>query len=145
MSYTTTASTKRSVVGRSLEGLSTIHYYCRNTASQGNNPTLPTFPELMASLNNGFKTQSLEGFDEGWTIEHRHLSQGQIIAERVTWSGRCFAGEIYQRSMFHPKPVIHAGIKLIDRKNKPQCRFYLYSAIRSAKTIWTNWCGSISI
>lgn len=122
--YTQQPSTK--MLFQSLEGLIYNVYYCRNTASQQEAIQPPTFPELAASLNNLSKhNRSAEGFDEGWMIEHIDM-QGQIIARKGNLKRQVFAGEFISTSMFHQKPSVHAGIKLIGRREHkdPNTGFY---------------------
>ncbi|MFN8290240.1 MAG: T3SS effector HopA1 family protein [Chitinophagaceae bacterium] len=111
---------------QSLEGLLYAVYYSRNNISQEQMQTPPSYPELEQSLRRlSASNRSTEGFDEGWTIENIDL-QGQIMARKGNLKRQVFAGEFISTSMFHQRPLLHAGIKLISRREHkdPGAGFY---------------------
>lgn len=120
--YVQQPSTK--MLFQTLEGLIYSTYYSKNNAVDTAQP--PAYTEIFAFMNNlSAHNTTTEGFDEGWTIENIDM-QGQVIARKGNLKRQVFAGEFVTSSMFHQKPVVNAGIKLIARKEHkdPSAGFY---------------------
>lgn len=111
---------------QSLEGLIYSVYYSRNTVLPDATDKQPSYEELISSINRlSAHNRSAEGFDEGWTIDNIDM-QGQVIARKGNMKRQVYAGEFISTSMFHQRPMLHAGIKLINRKEhkEPGAGFY---------------------
>lgn len=120
--YTQQPSTK--MLFQTLEGLIYSEYYNKNRADP--NAPAPAYEDILSFINNlSAHNTTIEGFDEGWIIEHIDM-QGQIIARKGNLKRQVYAGEFVSSSMFHQKPVVNAGIKLIARKEHkdPSAGFY---------------------
>lgn len=111
---------------QTLEGLVYTLYYCKNTLEQPDMQQAPSYAEMETALHNlSAHNHSYEGFDEGWVIGNIDM-QGQVTASKGNLKRQVFAGEFISSSMFHQKPVVNAGIKLIARKEHidPGAGFY---------------------
>lgn len=120
--YVQQPSTK--MLFQALESLIYSAYYNKNTAVAATTP--PAYTDIMSFMNNlSAHNTTVEGFDEGWTIENIDM-QGQIIARKGNLKRSVYAGEFVSSTLFHQKPMVNAGIKLIARKEHkdPSAGFY---------------------